>query len=589
MKRSFYSITDLWASIIIEELVRLSVCDFCLSPGSRNTPLVTAVAENEQAKYIIHYDERGAGFFALGQVRATQKPMVLICTSGSAVANYLPALVEADNDNLPLIVLSADRPPELRGSGANQTIDQLHIFGNRVRSFVDMPCPDLSIEPSYVLGSIDRAVSMTRGSNAGPVHINCMFREPFTPIGEQQEFSSYVNKIEDWLKNDKSYSHQSISVTTPQLHELEKIGQQLGSAKRGIVIVGQLTSSSEYTAIENIAKSLGWPLFADVSSQLRTKQTAPAIPYSDLILSSEQFISEHQPDCILHLGGRFVSKNLQQWIELSNPPTYIQVNQYDRKIDPAHIVTTKLVADIPMFCDLVIPFITGNCCDKDWLQMFLSANQGVSTLLEMKCDNTKELTEPAIIRSIISHIPDRSALFIASSMPIRDMNSFAPTVYFDLVIGCNRGASGIDGTIASSIGFFMSTDRHAVLLIGDLAFLHDINSLYLLKNLSKQVTIVLINNNGGGIFSFLPIAERNDIFDQFFGTPHNLNFKSTAEMFALQYHSPRNMSEFVDCFDHSFDSSTPVLIECQTDRNENYIFHREIREKIIAILNNKAD
>lgn len=586
------NLNGLWGRLIIEELIRNSVGYFCLSPGSRSTPLVVAVAaakkaEADKIKVVMHYDERGAAFNALGYARASGRPAAVICTSGTAAANYLPAVIEASIDNIPLIVLTADRPPELRDTGANQTIDQVKIYGDYVRWQFDLPCPDPKIDPAMVLTTIDQAIYRSRRSPAGPVHLNCMFREPLAPAEEDGGSWDHpsLEKLTNWKNSGKAYTGHTTPRATIDDNDLATVAKSLRSAKHPLLLVGHLENREQQQAVLELSRALNQPTFADIRSGLRLADERHIIPHYDLILHSRKFASTHRPDVVLHLGGRFVSKRLEKFLSETRPGQYVHLSDSKARLDASHSVTHKLEGDISDSCHRLTSLVGRADSDKvpcEWQQ----ASKVVGDLIARQCDSTSNLTEAAIARHIAEHLPANNDLFVASSMPVRDLDMFAAPGRGMIHVGANRGASGIDGTIASAVGYAAGRDRPVTLVIGDLAFLHDLNSLAMLKGSKQPVTIVLLNNSGGGIFEMLPIARFNQLCRDYFVTEHDLTFANAAAMFNLPYVHIDGKGAFGAAYSEAAASGDSSIIEVTIDRKQNIDFHHRLLEKIVTTLDN---
>ncbi len=577
------NLNALWASLLVEELVRNDVTYFCISPGSRSTPLTVAAARNPKARKLICTDERGAGFHALGYGRATGKPAAVITTSGTAVANLHPAVVEASMDRVPLLILSADRPPELRETGANQTIRQPGMFANDVRWQFDFPTPDEKITPQMVLTTIDQAVYRTLRSPAGPVHLNIMFREPLAPslepVGEK-----YLKNLDVWHKNAKPYTKYSPPRFMPSTDSLDATIAALKNSHRGLLVVGRLHGLQESQAVFNLTQKLRWPVFADIASGLRLGKTAN-INYFDQLLLSAKFKNEFKPDIILHIGGQMTSKRFLQFAEANPDIQYIQVTNHPFRHDPAHIVDLRIEADISLFCQAVAEKIEKHS-NSNQMSSLKQKSRIVENVIAAFIKESDKICEPAVARIISQNIPKHHAVFLGNSMPIRDMDMYADPRGNQVPVGTNRGASGIDGLIASAAGFATGLERPVTLLIGDLAFLHDLSSLALLQKSSQPLIIVLINNRGGGIFSFLPIAKFADVFD-YFETPHEFSFKNAADLFKIAYFSPQTRNDFVQTYRRAIAKEQTALIEVQTHKDENIDLHRQLQKKIIIALQGK--
>ncbi|HWR81772.1 MAG TPA: 2-succinyl-5-enolpyruvyl-6-hydroxy-3-cyclohexene-1-carboxylic-acid synthase [Candidatus Deferrimicrobium sp.] len=577
---AFSSLNDLWANLIVEELVRGGATQFFLSPGSRNAPLVVAVARHHGAQFVMHFDERGSAFQAAAWAGAARSPAVLICTSGTAAANYLPAIIEASMDMVPLIVLTADRPPELHETGANQTIPQSRLYQEFVRWSFDVPCPDPEVAPEFVLTTIDQAVYRARSSAAGPVHINCRFREPLAPIGPIKDYSEYLMSVERWLHNHQPYTRYNLPCSSPTALTAEAVADVIRKTERGLLIVGRLHSDTERDAILSLARHLAWPVLPDIASGLRLGVTGEiVIPYYDLLLDSENPTFSQPPTGVIHFGGVPTSKRVQQLIERARPEHYLLVADHPCRQDPSHRITLRVEADIPEFCALLCNQVKPQVAST-WQQGLIHASSAIHEALRQTIDDDPVLSEPAVARMVSQHIRRDAGLFLANSMPVREADMFADPTGPTVIVGCNRGASGIDGTIASAAGLARAINQPVTLLIGDLAFLHDLNSLALLSSWRRPFTIVLINNNGGGIFSMMPIAAVEDVFESVFGTPHGFTFETTARQFGLAYHTPATKDSFRAAYEQSQHESLVSLIEVQSDRRENFRIHEEIHRKV---------
>ena len=584
MNLSAPNLNQLWANLLVEELVRNGVDYFCLAPGSRCAPLTTAIASSPRAKTVLHYDERGVAFHALGYGRATGRPAVVVTTSGTAVANVLPAVVEASEDQVPMIVLTADRPPELHDAGANQTIEQVMIFGPYLRWENNLPCPTTEIKPETVLTAVDQALYRSRSSPHGPVHLNCMFREPLAPVSSGEDYGTYLSSLARWQKSGKPYTICTPSMQAAHEESLNDLVTTLNSATRGLLIVGALRDKTETEAVRRLSDKLGWPVLPDITSGLRLgANSTHTIVHYDQILAAGKFLSAHLPDVVLHLGGRLTSKRLLEYIEGSRPNEYIVIDDHPFRYDPSHLATAKIESAIDSFCDALCSRLNSRK-SSPWLQDWQRASRLVDEALKNFAAKSSGLSEPLVARLISQEIGAQCGLFLGSSMPVRDMNIFGATDGPQVRVAANRGASGIDGTVASATGFARGLNHPVTLLIGDLALLHDLNSLSLVRSLDLPMTIVAVNNNGGGIFSFLPIAQFEDIFDRYFGTPHNLDFEGAARMFGLGHARPSSKSAFVEAYKAAAKKQKSTLIEVVTQRKENYDLHVALQKEISSKL-----
>ncbi|MBD3331891.1 2-succinyl-5-enolpyruvyl-6-hydroxy-3-cyclohexene-1-carboxylic-acid synthase [candidate division GN15 bacterium] len=572
------NINQLWATLMVEELARHGITEYCLSPGSRNTPLTIAAARHPRTNCHIHFDERGSAFRALGYARATGMPAVLICTSGTAGANYYPAVIEAWQSRLPMLVLTANRPPELWDTGANQTIDQMHLFGRYVRWFHQFSCPSHDVNPVYVLSTIDGAVSHAMTTPAGPVHVDCPFPEPLAPIDAPVDFADYLQAVGVWLDAERPLTVHTRSDAVSQPGDLDRLAADLNESEHGLLIVGRPDTMTQLEPISRLATRLNWPVIADIQSGLRFGQQVPQrIAYADLILAART--GEQQPVTVLHLGEQPTSKRLHQYLSRIPTTRYVHVTSHNRGSDPNHVVTERVTMDLAPFCDLILPLITTSS-NAEWLSDWQSQSHAVEDILRRELDDTNKLTEASVARAVARCAPEGTGLWAASSMPIRDLDSFVAPNGPRLQVGANRGASGIDGTIASACGFGAGLDKSVTLLIGDLAALHDLNSLAMMAKSKQPVITVAINNDGGGIFQFLPVAECDDVFESFFGTPHGLTFASAAAQFGLAYASPGSNDELIESIERLHGDRQSAIVEVRSDRQANLEHHRSLLESI---------
>lgn len=579
MIRKAPNINHLWAQLLVEELIRCGITHFFIAPGSRSTPLVTAVALNEKAQAYVHFDERGSAFAALGCARATGQPAAWITTSGTAVANGLPAIVEASIDQVPLLAITADRPPELRKTSANQTIDQPNIFGAYAQWTFDLPVPTTAISPRALLTTIDQAVHRCKSN--GPVHVNAMFREPLAPEPADEKFNSYLSPLNNWLDAKEPLTSYDTVAKTPAKGTFDKLSAIISGAQRGLIIAGRILNREAGEAVQALASQLGWPLFADIGSEIATAiESDSRIRYFDLLLSETK--PADQPDVVIQFGKRSVSKKLQQWIEQSPFEHYVLADPYPGRIDPLHQVTLRIETEIASLCKKLLER-SGNekKPNQRWLQLWKQQDELAASVIENYFEGNAELSEPAIARTMMAQLQKDDLLFAGNSMPIRDVDVFSgnqdelPHVYM------NRGASGIDGTIATCAGVIIGRQKPITVLLGDLSLLHDLNSLAWCKQLPYPMIIVVINNDGGGIFSFLPISSYEAVFETYFATPHGLNFEAAAKMFSLTYEQPADLVSFKLAYKNALLHSSPTLIEVRTDRTQNKAVHKAIRQSLM--------
>jgi 2-succinyl-5-enolpyruvyl-6-hydroxy-3-cyclohexene-1-carboxylate synthase len=565
------SYNERWAQQLIDILIAQGVDYFCCAPGSRSTPLALAIARHPQHLWSVHFDERGICFHALGHAKATGKPAAVIVTSGTAVGNLLPGIMEAYNDRIPLILLTADRPPELRDCGANQTCDQAKLFVNHVRWQVDLPCPSEETPLNYLASTLSHAVALALSSPCGPVHLNCMFREPL--------FSQHTEET-------KSTRH--IPFAHPELHPSEELiahwTPRLFSCKKGVILVGSHSPIPPELLLA-LAEKLQWPVFADILSTPRTLQEHPClISHFDPILKCK---AEVKADAFLQFGDRFVSKTLATWLQQQKPEFHVHIADHPLRQDPLHLVTHRIHANPAIFTQKLLNLRVRqeeSHWRAEWKAWDLRCE---STLSEFFSEQT-ELTEPGLIPPIASLLSEDWAIFLSNSMPIRDANQFFLPIKNSGPIFGNRGVSGIDGNIATAAGIAQGSGKPTLALIGDLAFLHDLNSLAYLSKIDTPLLLCVVNNSGGGIFSFLPIAKKpgsSKTFETFIAASHDLSFASAANLFGLPYYHPTSLCSFRELLLHQKKNPHSCLIEITTDRTHNVNVHEHIFAKIHEHLN----
>jgi 2-succinyl-5-enolpyruvyl-6-hydroxy-3-cyclohexene-1-carboxylate synthase len=578
-------INTLWGALLIEELIRNGSHYFCLSPGSRSTPLTLAIARHNHARTIICHDERGAAFHALGYARAMGKPAVLVCTSGSAAAHYYPAVVEAAMDRLPMLILSADRPPELQDTGANQTIRQSALFGAYAKWHVNLPCPDPVIAAATLLSAVDQALYQACATPSGPVHVNCPYREPLVPSGETSDDEGYLTTLAAWRTTNKPFTEYLPLTRQPADHQVQQVKTLLQGTRNGLIAIGRLNNEAERRSVKHLLAVLKWPAFVDVASGLRLSQSARSVVhYYDQLLLWDAFCATHRPETLLQIGSRFVSKRFLAYLQQTPcPPQHIIVKNHPYRYDPSSTITHHLETDIAAFCEALLDNMTPSPA-PEWNHAFLARSALVDRIVSTTVNASQSLSEIAVARLVSERLPADQGHWLGNSMPVRDMDMYASPFGSAEQIAANRGASGIDGTVAAASGFAVGLHKPVTVVLGDLALLHDLNSLELVMRCPVPLVIIVINNNGGGIFSMLPIANFPDVFETYFATPTNLSFKAAAQLFGLAYVKPNTTREFLVAYDQALAATTATLIEVVTDRQENARLHRELQEKIVATL-----
>ena len=550
-------INSLWCALIMEELVRNGVEHCCIAPGSRNSPLIHAAAAHTRLEKHVHFDERGLGFLALGIARSTRTPVVIITTSGTAVANLYPAVIEAAMTDTPLIVLSADRPVELLNTGANQTINQTAIFSQYPVQEVQLPCPDTAIAPQWLLSTLDQGITCARTS--GVVYLNLHLRDPLYPGSQYPDWSVYMEPVADWMKTQDSWTQYCLS--GQQLPDKSRRIVDCLSEPGGVLVAGQLTSD-EAQAVVKLAAKRGWPLLVDVQSHLHGH--ALSVPCIDLLLNNDIVCGLlDQTNMVLQFGGRLVSKRLSQWLANGRRKHYCFVDTGIGRQDPACNQGLRVQANITELCRFLEASLPERCEPGSWYTQLMDYGTRCREALARLFST--EFNEVWVSRHVAEQLHPQDCLFVGNSMPIRLIDSLSDTcISGDIMV--NRGASGIDGLIATAAGAAI-TKRHVTLLLGDLSFLHDLNSLALLRD--RPVTIVLLNNDGGSIFNMMPISRDGDLFERYFQVSHGLNAKQAAAMFAIHYEAPVECQAFAESYAQARASGHPAIIEVKTPATES--------------------
>ena len=568
----------------MEECVRHGVTQVYASPGSRSTPLILAASRHQQVQVSMHVDERASAFMALGYGRATGKPAVWITTSGTALANGYPAIVEADLEAVPMLLLTADRPPELRDTDANQTIRQDHLFGRQVRWFQDIPTPTSDIAPDWLLSTLGEAVR--RAAN-GPVHLNCGFRKPLhpelvetRPRGESLAGSGEAHspQFAAWLDSNQPFSRASSSDHCDE-QVISQLSERLQAAEKPLVVLGRLRGAPGRirSLAEDLVCSWGAMGVADIQSQARLGPALEGfIPNMDALLYGRA-VDHLKPDLVIQFGASPVSRRLQDW---SSEAEHIVVDDRPRRIDPLSRGGWRIDSNPVQVMQAAVHAEARNSeirnaeAPGSWRQSW-DAVLGAVRAWNAEAF-TGQLTEQETARALIRQLPKEVSLTLASSNPVRHVDTFVSELasQVSVPISTNRGASGIDGTLATGCGFADGSKTRPVILLGDLALLHDMTSLSLCRQ--RGAIVLVINNDGGGIFSYLPIREHTDAFEPYFGTPHGRTFRAAAEQFGLEYILPATTLELESALATAFDREGATLIEVQTDREANLVEQRRL-------------
>jgi len=531
----FRNTNSVWASILAETLKRLGLTTAVICPGSRSTPLAIAFAQAYGIDAIPQLDERSASFFALGIARQYGRPVVLICTSGTAAANFYPAVIEARESRVPLLVLTADRPPELRDCHSGQTIDQLKLFGTYPNWQAELALPSLSIGTlSYLRQTIVHAWENTLYPVPGPVHLNIPLRDPLAPIPDATSFGSLASQFQPEDFFSAIAIHHPITPSPPLPLSLSSPIQEWRQCDRGIIIAGpaQPQLAREYCgAIGQLSKALGWPVLAEGLSPLRNyAQLNPGlISTYDLILRNHE-AQQLAPEIVIQLSELPTSKVLRSWLDTIQPRRWV-VDPSHHNLDPLHGKTTHLRTSIEQ---LAQAFPVESKSPTPYFHLWSAAEAKVRSGIDQTMAEMNQLFEGKAAWLLSQILPPETPLFIANSMPVRDVEFFWSPSNSAVRPFFNRGANGIDGTLSTALGI-AHRNQSSVMLTGDLALLHDTNGFLFRNKFVGHLTIVLINNNGGGIFEMLPIAKFEPPFEEFFATPQDIDFAQLCATYGVEH------------------------------------------------------
>ena len=550
-----------------EELGRCGLAHACTSPGSRSTPLVLSLVREPAIETWSHIDERCAGFFALGVAKATGVPAAVACTSGTAAANYAPAVIEADQARVPLIVLTADRPPELREVGAGQAIDQLKLYGSAVRWFFEVGVDRATRETLRWMRQLAcRACWTAAGPRPGPVHLNFPLREPLV--------------LDRPLPPDPVRSRPGHRpwVSAPILAPAPAPRRELPA--RGVVVAGRDERGGDVgAAVARFAQRAGYPLFADPLSGAR--HGASAIATYDLLLRSDAVTAAAAPELVLRVGDLPTSKPLRRWLRELGDVEQIVLDPEAAWQDPDAVTGEVIAADPAATLDAWPP---PAATDPSWLERWQAADASLATALDAELEAVGGLNEPLVARRLGEWLAPDTTLVVASSMPIRDVEQFFPAGRELPRVLSNRGANGIDGSVSTAFGVAAAGSEPVVLLIGDVALAHDLGGLLATRRLGLALTVVLINNDGGGIFSFLPVASQSDAFEGHIGTPHGLDFAHAAALYGAEHVHVQDPRSLLRAVTESVTAGVTTIIEVRTDRETNLALHRRIAQVALAAL-----
>jgi len=553
--------------VFCDELARCGLREVVLAPGSRSTPLAMAFGDLEQQGRLrlhVRIDERSASFAALGLAKASRRPVAVLCTSGTAAANFYPAVIEADESGIPLLVLTADRPPELRSTGANQAIDQLKLYGSAVRWFCEAGVPERRVGAAAYWRSVAcqawACAAGSAGGLAGPVHLNLAFRDPLTPELPGATGDPDWPEPLDGRPDGAPWTRFGPRETTTD--ELE-----LAWTERGVVVCGD--GDYDAAALVALAEQAGWPVLAEPSSGARRGPNA--LPAYQYLLATPEFMAAHRPDVLVSAGRPGLSRP-QSALLAAPVRRHVVIGQGPGRWADPQRAATDVAAGIRL---------SGSAArTSSWLEGWRRADDTARRAVDAVLDEQDRLTEPRLARDLVLGLPEDALLWTASSMPVRDIDVHAP-IRTDVRVLASRGTSGIDGTVSAAIGAALAHGGPAFALIGDLAFLHDAPGLALGPSEPRpDLCLIVVNNDGGGIFSTLEQAAFPGSFERLFGTPHGAGLDHLAAAFGLPYlrlDQPEDLGK-------ALPGAGLRIVEAQTDRAAGAALRGRLREVAAAAI-----
>lgn len=571
------------ASAFVEELARGGVRHAVLSPGSRSTPLALALWRQPEIEATVIVDERSAAFFALGAAQATGAPVAMLTTSGTAAANLHPAICEADESAIPLLALTADRPPELRGVGAGQAIDQLKLYGSSVRWFCEVGTHEADDDGLlHYRATACRALAAARGEpRPGPVHLNLPWREPLAPVAVEGAVSAT-----DPLALEGRDGRPLTAVTQidlePSQFLLDEVAGHIADSRSGVIVAGRQLDPELREPLAHLARAAGFPILAEPTSQLRCgpHDRSHVVTAYDLLLRDERFRGTALPDLVLRFGEMPTSKPLRSWLAGSGADQLV-VDPHAGWNEPSRRAAAILRADPVELAAGWAARLEGK--ERGAPDIWLDAERAARGAIESELERAGEPTEPGLHLALGRAHRDGDLVYTASSMPIRDQEAFLPAGEADSLFLCNRGANGIDGLISSGIGAAHVSGRPTTIVCGDLGLLHDVGGLAALRDVETPVRIVAIDNDGGGIFGFLPQESslKSDEFEALLGTPRGVSAAKAADLFDLPHRRLDALADLPDAL-----AAGTGLIEVRTDRHANVEAHEQLAKRVHAALSN---
>ncbi len=577
------SLNTLWSRAVVQELERGGVRDVVLCPGSRSAPLALAVAEaGPGLRSWVVLDERVAGFFALGLALESGQPAGVVVTSGSAGTHLFPALAEAWAAGVPLVALTADRPWELHGFAASQTMPQGGLFGRFARISESLPVPEASSGAfRHLRAVVARAVAASVARPAMPVHLDVPFREPLAPVPE----ASTPAGLDDEALEGRAgapFLRTVAPVSRPPEAELEAVRRRLAAAERGVIVVGPRARADRLaTAVRALAASHGYPVLAEAASNVRWAPGQPTVSHLDLLLRNEGWALAARPDLVVRVGGGLSSRRVSEWLDGAGAEVVL-VSEATEPVDPQHRAALVLEGDAVAICEALTAVTAPR--RAAWADGFTRASARAGSTLASALDAERRLTEPGVARAVVSTLPAGARLVLGSSMPIRDVDAFAPAPAGPVRVLANRGLNGIDGNLSTALGIAAASGAPTVALVGDLAFLHDLGALVHARRAAISLTVVVVNNDGGGIFNFLPIAGSTPRFEALFGTPHGTDLSAAAALGGARFSRAETPAELATALEDSGRPGLRIIEARVVDRATNVEVHQALGAAVARAL-----
>lgn len=571
----------LWAYLMVDALIQKGATHFYASPGMRNSPFLNALLKHPEANLFMGMDERAQGYRALGHCKATHKASVLVCTSGSAVSHYFPAVLEASKTGLPLVVLSADRPVTLSSSDANQTIDQKKLFSHHVRHFHDMGSPTPALKAREVQALVAQVFNYALSSdNPGPVHINAPFEEPLDQSSDSSKWAGLQEKAVDEARNWLLQGLPALeSLSTQRILSPEtkqKLKEQLQKSERPLIVIGELARPEEQRAALEFCQQVNVPIVVDVTSGIKFHLNlqdgiSPAFDHPEVY---EAYL-KNPPDLIWHFGGRLTAKYYEKFLSERPELSSVLFQSHTRTHNPALCYHQRVVCQLDEAFTTLIPFF------HEVHKKAPGAEWGSFVKRKSELIDGAPLAYPSLSKTLVENLKQDFQLYLGNSTVIRSFDSYASEDFkTTLVTQTHRGTSGIEGLMSASLGFCESSKKPTCLVLGDVAAYHDLNSFELLAQSDAPLLVIIVNNGGGGIFSLLPVSEQEELRPKLF-TPHNLNFQALAQQFGLKAQRVTQRLAWEECLNtvqnEVCQTQRPQVIEVMVDDEMNTQIYRQLR------------